>query len=567
MLAASLAPAGQAHAARERSPEEEAASAAGKAAKQAERTEREERAAAEKAQRASEKAAARSERAAARAEDETQSGGRRKQNSSRERPHGDVHFSCTEVTWRFKDFNEGSNTIIGVLRIFSQDPPRRIPETFTFDGPGDEFTVPIPITDQFAGTYKVDSWAKWKGNGVKGSWDILGKLTCAPKPAFSIEKLQKIAGGSGSYTSSTITGQVGDTVDYQIVVKNTGNVPLTLGSFTDPHCDSGTVSGGPGDNALAVGESTTFTCTHPLDEAGSYTNTATVTGTPPDGDGSPVTNTSNTVLAEVSPVPPIALPAFSIEKLQKIAGGSGSYTSSTITGQVGQTVEYEILVRNTGIVPLTLGSFTDPHCDSGTLSGGPGGTALPVGESTTYRCAHLLSKADEAAGSYTNTATVTGTPPAGEGSPVTNTSNTVVVDVPSSSTAGTHTSGSSGVLSSTVSQPPRSGVLAFSSVSVPKLKGPEGCVRGEFHVSIKSAHVASVTFYLDGRKLKTLTAKNAHKGLLTIAIDPSKLKVGAHKLVAKITMTHTASTKAKQGTRSMMVLRCRAAVLTPKFTG
>ena len=288
VLAASLAPAGQAHAARERSPEEEAASAAGKAAKQAERTEREERAAAEKAQRASEKAAARSERAAARAEDETQSGGRRKQNSSRERPHGDVHFSCTEVTWRFKDFNEGSNTIIGVLRIFSQDPPRRIPETFTFDGPGDEFTVPIPITDQFAGTYKVDSWAKWKGNGVKGSWDILGKLTCAPKPAFSIEKLQKIAGGSGSYTSSTITGQVGDTVDYQIVVKNTGNVPLTLGSFTDPHCDSGTVSGGPGDNALAVGESTTYTCTHPLDEAGSYTNTATVTGTPPDGDGSPV---------------------------------------------------------------------------------------------------------------------------------------------------------------------------------------------------------------------------------------------------------------------------------------
>ena len=92
-------------------------------------------------------------------------------------------------------------------------------------------------------------------------------------------------------------------------------------------------------------------------------------------------------------------------------------------------------------------------------------------------------------------------------------------------------------------------------------------MRGEFHVSIKSAHVASVTFYLDGRKLKTLTAKNAHKGLLTIAIDPSKLKVGAHKLVAKITMTHTASTKAKQGTRSMMVLRCRAAVLTPKFTG
>jgi hypothetical protein len=172
--------------------------------------------------------------------------------------------------------------------------------------------------------------------------------------------------------------------------------------------------------------------------------------------------------------------------------------------------------------------------------------------------------------------TLTATPTEGDPTPVTSTSNTVLTDVPpptpnnntethEPATGGSKAgSGSSGILSSTVSQ---SGVLAFSSATIPALKGPEGCVRANFHVSIKSAGVASVTFYMDGHKLKTLTAKNAHKGLLTIEIDAAKLTVGAHKLVAKITTTHTASTKARQGSRSIMVLRCRSAVVTPKFTG
>ena len=61
-------------------------------------------------------------------------------------------------------------------------------------------------------------------------------------------------GASGEFTASPLTGKVGQTVDYEIVVKNTGNVPLTLSNFSydrahveaaitsDPDCDSGTVS-------------------------------------------------------------------------------------------------------------------------------------------------------------------------------------------------------------------------------------------------------------------------------------------------------------------------------------
>jgi hypothetical protein len=92
-------------------------------------------------------------------------------------------------------------------------------------------------------------------------------------------------------------------------------------------------------------------------------------------------------------------------------------------------------------------------------------------------------------------------------------------------------------------------------------------VRDDFRVSLKAKGVAKVTFYLDKHKLRTLTAKNAVKGLLQLKIDPSKLTVGPHKLLAKITMAATSTTKAKVASRSITVLRCGAAALTPKFTG
>jgi hypothetical protein len=256
-------------------------------------------------------------------------------------------------------------------------------------------------------------------------------------------------------------------------------------------------------------------------------------------------------------------------------GDSGSYTTAPLTGQIGQIVQYEIIVENTGNVPLTLSAFSDPRCDEGTITGGPEGAALPVGGSTTYTCTHILDAEDATAGSYTNVVSVTGTPPGGGVAPITQESNPVVVEVPRTQTpgatpttpgSGTTGGGSSGVLSSTFSEPSKSGVLAFSS-SVPKLKGPQGCVRQDFYVSIKAKGVAKVTFYLDKHKLRALTAKNAVKGLLRLKLDPSKLAVGPHKLLAKITMAATSTTKATVASRSVTVLRCRTAVLTPKFTG
>ena len=101
-----------------------------------------------------------------------------------------------------------------------------------------------------------------------------------PEPfEFTIEKLQEIAGSGRGFTKSPLIGAIGETVDYEIIVTNTGLFPETLSEFTDPHCDDGTIAGGPGAGRLTPGDSVTYTCSRALDATGAYTNEATVTAT------------------------------------------------------------------------------------------------------------------------------------------------------------------------------------------------------------------------------------------------------------------------------------------------
>jgi hypothetical protein len=63
------------------------------------------------------------------------------------------------------------------------------------------------------------------------------------------------------------------------------------------------------------------------------------------------------------------------------------------------------------------------------MLGGPGDASILPGQSATYTCSHTLTSADEIAGSYANTATLTGAPPSGQGAPITEQSNTVIADL------------------------------------------------------------------------------------------------------------------------------------------
>jgi len=282
-------------------------------------------------------------------------------------------------------------------------------------------------------------------------------------------------------------------------------------------------------------------------------------------------------------------PEFTIEKLERL-GDAGEYVKGPLTGHVGETVDYGILLRNTGNTSLTFSSLSDPNCDPGTITGGPEGP-VPVGGSAKFICAHLLTDADLQAGSYANVASITGTPPDGEGQAREKRSETVVValtptppqsgaiqpSAPSSPGVGTGSATGSGnavadkqLLAAGLgsSTGPGGGVLAFVQTTPPSLRGAQGCVRNTFKASLRAKGVSAVSFYLDGHRLRTLSARSARRGLLSISIDSSRLKVGAHRLVAKIVMAKVASAaKQVRASRTLTFVRCASAAVRPKFTG
>lgn len=407
-------------------------------------------------QRSSEKREAREAEKAARKAAREAAARERSERFEEKHPFGIATFSCKAVTWTYRNFPDLPGNTINQQVTINHDHNTRLHSSFIFEGTSATTTTPL---DGHAGRYQIDAWAQWNTNGIKGHFDIRGKVTCPPEPAMTIEKLQRI-GATETYGSTPLKGEVGQTVEYEIIVKNTGNIPLTLGALNDPHCDPGSVAGGAS-GPLAPGATATFTCTHRLNAtdqaAGSFTNTASETGTPV-GEGAPVSKETNTVVVEVDPAPK----AKEEPKTPPSGGDTGTPPASGVLG-------------------------------------------------------------------FTSTPT-----------------------------------GSSGSSSTTTS---KSGVLAFKATSVPPLSVPRGCVRTSFRVSIKSAGVRSVSFYLDGHRLRTLSAKSARKGRLSIQVDPSLLSVGAHRLTAKITMAGATAAKAKHATRNATVLRCRSAVLTPRFTG
>jgi hypothetical protein len=114
-------------------------------------------------------------------------------------------------------------------------------------------------------------------------------------------------------------------------------------------------------------------------------------------------------------------PALRVIKLQR-DGTTGSFTTNELTltetngDYVAHTIEYEIQVTNTGNVPLTL-SLNDSLCDADTIEGpfpirgSLSGNVLGPGGQAQYTCSHRLLQSDPT--TFTNVATVTGTPPSG----------------------------------------------------------------------------------------------------------------------------------------------------------
>ncbi|WP_328608846.1 LPXTG cell wall anchor domain-containing protein [Amycolatopsis sp. NBC_00345] len=229
-----------------------------------------------------------------------------------------------------------------------------------------------------------------------------------------------------SVDPATVDG-AGHTVAYRFVVTNSGNRTLTSVAVRETaFTGTGTMSviECPSDT-LAPGQSVTCTATYTLTQAdadaGSVTNTAEATGTPPQGD--PVT--SGPSQAKVT-VP--GKPGLSLVKSADPADDGHFHA--------GQTVTYSFVVTNTGNQTLTAVTVRETaFSGTGQLSplSCPGGGAtvasLAPGEQAVCTATYTLTQSDVDSGRVTNTAVATGTPPEG-GEPPTSDPSTVVVPTP-----------------------------------------------------------------------------------------------------------------------------------------
>ena len=222
------------------------------------------------------------------------------------------------------------------------------------------------------GTYTNEASIEPNEGGTKTSNKVVVKIPM--KASFTIEKAQRLK-GEANYGSGELTGKLGQTAEYKITVKNTGNIALKFGALKDSTCEGITPSGA---TEVAVNAEESFTCTHVL-AVGTTTNEASIEGN--EGTGK---QTSNKVTAKVP-----AEPSFSIEKQQRIAG-EGTYGSGELTGKLGQTVEYKIVVKNTGNLKLKFAALKDTGCEGLTPTGA---TELNVGEEEAFTCTHVWRSA------------------------------------------------------------------------------------------------------------------------------------------------------------------------------
>ena len=148
-----------------------------------------------------------------------------------------------------------------------------------------------------------------------------------------------------------------------------------------------------------------YTLTQADVDAGTFTNTATVTGTPPIGDQTSPTPT--TTPSRSGPGPGRSFCS------RRHVPWIWTLRHRTAFSDAGETITYAFTVTNDGQRDADQRDTGRYGWRRDHQSGGPIATLAPERESdtTTFTGSYTLTQADVDAGTFTNTATVTGTPP------------------------------------------------------------------------------------------------------------------------------------------------------------
>ena len=214
--------------------------------------------------------------------------------------------------------------------------------------------------------------------------------------------------GLGSDLSMAITASVssyygsGTAILYSYAVTNTDSVTLNPVTVTDPMPGLSAIT--CPDRSLTPAQSETCSATYATTQAdvdaGSLTNTATATGTPPTG--------SNVTASSILTLLANQNQAISITKTASVS----SYSAA------GTTITYTYKVTNIATMPLVSVTVTDPMPGLSTITclgmdtpSSNSATMLFPKQSETCSATYITTQADVDAGSLTNTATATGIAP------------------------------------------------------------------------------------------------------------------------------------------------------------
>ena len=97
-----------------------------------------------------------------------------------------------------------------------------------------------------------------------------------------------------------------------------------------------------------------------------------------------------------------------------------------------------------------------------------------------------------------------------------------------------------------------------------KMSGSSGCVDTTARATVSGRQIETVTFYLDGKKVKRMTAKVAQTKF-RFSTRMASLKTGVHRITARVTFTRPSATKPR--THRIAFQRCAKASVKPTFAG